>query len=203
MAMARDSQRAKFFNWYYGYLSALGGPGYGLQYGEAERKINQTISDYGFQPPRFRNRNGSRNPQYVAGCIFLTPLKNVALDDLCKVCAYVIIDKRNMAGEDNAWHGPAFCRIFADTYAKYSGLDAKDIVNSMKVAGLKVLGANGISQAGPRTSKQLQTAREKVVRLDKAIKLGRQEFEAFLQPILQEFEEAKKQVKALESKIRG
>lgn len=198
----RDSQRSKFYNWMYGELSGLGST-FGVPAQDVEKLISECVLSYGHAAPRFSYKKSVRNKVgYQAGSIILPKLQNMRPDDIARVVGWRVYDMRSHSLNEG-WHGPTFCRVFAETYSKLTSIPVKDIISSMKTSKLKVVGAASGAPAGPRIVKRFDKASSRVVELENSIRNARKEFEAFLQPVLAELARAKLEKSTLESKIRG
>jgi len=199
----RDSQRSKFYNWLGGFNhERLGVFGIPIPFQDLEKLITETVASYGHTAPQFKYISGSRRHTIRNNFMVIPKLMNMHPDAIASLVGWwVYMQRRSNLNE--GWHGPTFCRVWAETYSKLTGTPVSDIVNSMRVAKLKVMSSSGTSPAGPRIMKNHEQVKNRVQELEDAIKRGRKEFEDFLQPIIKELETARNDLKQSELKIRG
>jgi len=196
----RDSQRSKFYNWMRDF-SLVHTEVCGIAPHLIEDVISEAVKSYGYPVPTFKHHN-SGGYQLRYSTITLPKLKNMHPNDISVLVGWWIYKQRQNTLSEG-WHGPTFCRVWAETYSKLTGVPVADIVNSMRASKLKVMGAAGASPAGPRVVKKYERLKNRAQELDAAIKRGRKEFEEFLQPILKELETTRAELKKVESNIRG
>lgn len=113
-----------------------------------------------------------------------------------------LVYKHHQNQLQEGWHGPTFCRVWANIFAQLSNINVEDIVTSMRAAGLKVINSYDTSPTVRGIVKKLEQSKNRVIELETAIQRGRQEFEEFLQPILNELATSKAEVVRLEQKIQ-
>lgn len=207
MSRPRDSQKTKFYTWK--SSSTLGAlrPPTGItpviEWSNMESTINGYVSSYGYKNPSYKWKKLNYNLGFEWGTILLDARQvQFRPEIVAQAVAYYVCWMKHTSGDINeAWHGPTFCRIFAEVYASMTGLQVQDIIKSMRAAKLKVAGSG--APAGPRVTKRYEKACAEVENLERSIRNARKEFEEFLKPVLAKLDSAKKQKSELESKIRA
>lgn len=207
MPRPRDSQKTKFYTWK--SSSTLGAlrPPAGIipliDWANMESTIISYVSSYGYRAPSFKWKKFNYTIGFEWGTILLDARQvQFRPEIVAQAVAYYVCWMKHTSGDINeAWHGPTFCRVFAEVYASQTGLQVQDIIKSMRAAKLKVAGSG--APAGPRVTKRYEKACTEVENLERSIKNARKEFEEFLKPVLAKLDVAKKQKSELESKIRG
>jgi hypothetical protein len=200
----RDTQRAKFYTWMHRFENLIT-PAPTLEAYLIEAEIIEAVKSYGHPEPRVVfHKKGVKSRFGLASRseVYFKRYEAATAVDISTLVGWLIYENRKTNLQEG-WHGPTFCRVWAETYAHMTSTPVKDIVDSMRAAGLKVRAANGAAPASPGIIKKFEKSKNRVIELEAAIKRGRQEFEEFLQPILNELAKAKVEVKTLETKIRG
>jgi len=194
MSSPRDSQRSKFYTWertlpkgkclvnFHEHVIET----YMQRYGRNPVKIEYSSISYGSYRPGIRT-------------VVLPKSAPPDVSTVSIVLAFAL--KHDECGYKEAWHGPTFCRFFAEMYSSITNTPVAEVVQSMRNAKLKVLGAG--ATVGPRMLKRHEKLKNRVDELEEAIARGRTEFELFLQPILQELDKARAEFLELDSKIKG
>ena len=168
-----------------------------------ESTISGYVSSYGYRVPGYRWKKLRYTVGFEWGTLLLdSHTVQFKPTIVAQAVAWYVSWMKYQAGDiQEGWHGPTFCRIFAEVYASLTGLQVQDIIKSMRAAKLKVAGSG--APAGPRVTKQYEKASKDVETLERSIKNARKEFEEFLKPVVAKLEAAKKKKIELESKIRG
>lgn len=195
MPSPRDSQRSKFYNWERTKL-----PKGRCLVDLHEHVIESYISMYGRSPVKINYSSisyGTYRPSIRTVCLPKNTPPDVSTVSI--VLAFAL--KYDECGNKEAWHGPTFCRFFAEIYAKITNTPVAEVVKSMRDSRLKVLGAGGT--IGPRMLKRHEKLKNRVEELEEALARGRAEFEQFLQPFLLELDKARAEFQELDVKIKG
>jgi hypothetical protein len=206
MSRPRDSQKSKFYLWKDGELRTLEPPKITLiNSSNAEDCINGFVKSYGFKEPSYQWRKSVSPVGFNGGTITLdSRWVQIHPSKIALVVAWTVYWRKYMSTSLNeSWHGPTFCRVFAETYSSLTGVPVQDVIKSMKAAKLRVAGASGGAPAGPRVVKQYEKARDEYETLERSVRNARKDFEEFLKPVLAKLEAAKKKKAELELKIRG
>lgn len=205
MSRPRDSQKSKFYLWKDGELRNLTKVHVTVSSGDLEDVINKHVQAYGLKIPGYAYRRMNHMVSFNSGTLtFHSTRTGFSPDTVAQAIAWTVYwRKYNVTTLNEAWHGPTFCRVFAEAYSSLTGIPVQDVIKSMKAAKLRVASAAGGAPAGPRVVKQYEKARDEVETLEQSIRNARKEFEVFLKPVLAKLDTAKKKKSELELKIRG
>lgn len=196
----RDSQRTKFNTWNIMFCAQHALIRVPLR--DVTYKINAGLVTYGCPFPKYKHilRSKSRyriNTSYeISLPIWSYKQPDLSIADVCILIGWCVFLQKYKNTE--SWHGPTFCKVYAESLSKFTGIPVQDIIDSMLASNLKV---SGTAKVGARILKKHEKLKNRVQELDAAIKRGRDEFELFLQPILGELEKTRLELEALEKTI--
>lgn len=197
----RDSQRLKFHLWNTRYYNnqSVNWNNRAILFDNIEFVINSELLAYGYPIPRYKYKL-KHVGDYTINQFYEISLPKHAFEfsitSVCTLIGWCVFFQKSKDKE--AWHGPTFCRAYAESLSKFTGTPVQDIINSMLDSNLKVDGAVKVTA---RILKKREKLKNRVQELDDAIKRGRDEFELFLQPIIGELEKARLDLEALEKTI--
>lgn len=197
--LTRDSQRTKFNIWNATYCNSQYINLRTILFAEVESTINTALISYGCPVPKYKYKL-KRSNDYMINQLYEITLPRFASDypisNVCRLISWCVFLEKYKNTEN--WHGPSFCKVYAENLSKFTGIPFQDIVDSMLASKLKVAGT---IKVGARILKKREKLKNRVQELDDAIKRGRDEFELFLQPIIGELEKARLDLEALEKTI--
>lgn len=128
----RDSQRSKLYAWEDAAMPHEGSPLMTIE--ECQALVNKVWRKYKFatgecptvQAPKRRRGNGCYRPH----------LNVIILPKWTRMSWYVLHETAHAIGARGEYHGPNFCRTYADLLCKFDGWTA--VISNMRAFGLKV-----------------------------------------------------------------
>lgn len=191
----RDSQRSKFYAWLYRNCkdSTL------LRAYETREEINKQLQKRGLNfTCGFLQK--AKRPTVQRGRILLPANQYEFLKhDIAILIGFAeCFEQRDALLE--GWHGPTFCKAFAEVYGELTGTDVQHLIDRMRNDKLKVRGYTIVNK---RLTAKMLKSENRVQELEAAIQRGREEFEEFLQPILKELEKEKNSLNDLKNRAES
>lgn len=197
----RDSQRSKFYNWTHllSYGDRVKAPP--IPYTEFIDEVQRYLDMYGVTMTVLvdTGKSLSANFNVAKQCIHLKlPLfNNFKVESLATIVGWSVYYHRRQTLTEG-FHGPTFCKVWAQVYSDKTNQSEVEIVESMRNHSLKV--KNFVLKSDNDCTKH-DNLLNRVTELEDAIARGRAEFEEFLQPILLELSNAKTALENFEAGV--
>lgn len=194
----RDSQKTKFYKWVLKYVDKTGDT---YLYREFLNKIKFYFKryqvDYTYEVNHSKYLRISHDPLNSFLKISLPSVFNYTPRQVATVIGWCVYCHRKFTLTEG-FHGPTFCRVWAEVYSDLTNIPVSDIVKSMRDSSLKVSNFILKTDADKQIHEKLSN---RVNELEDAIARGREEFELFLQPILNELSDAKSKLQQFEENV--
>ncbi len=194
----RDSQKTKFYKW---VSKCVNTTLCTYLHREVVDKIKFYFKRYQvmytYEVHRGKYLRISHDPMNSSLKISLPNSMNYTPRQIATIIGWGVYSHRESTLKEG-FHGPTFCRVWAEVYSDLTNIPISDIVKSMRDSSLKV--SNFILKTD--ADKQIhEVLANRVNELEDAIARGREEFEIFLQPILKELSTAKANLQIFEDNV--
>ena len=203
----RDTQRSKVYKWERANKLLWDVSKKNMSLEDCQALANKAFDRYGLSHPVVKDGRGRSAACWKPGQNRIDLPLWARSEVVClHECAHGITDRfyeAHSPGEEFAWHGPEFMRVFLDLLITFLKVGSTELRASARDAKIKVASTAVIKQPSSRAIGQLKKKKDARTQLLADIKKLRTEFELILKPLTDDVKKLDLEIRELSEKVRS